>query len=301
VGGIRGTDRSFGHTLQRSDRDSEEIQSPFWPARPRCRSFALTAAACSMRWRGCSARRHPPIRLPAQPSTVGVARLAGQVPGRLPGPAPSPLFRRPRGLPAPAPGLPPTAWPPLRDWPAHGGGGAMPRLLGTTSDLTASTVTYSGPRLKQQHFSGDQKAGTPRPGRTAFGASWFALTPTGTRHSAAHLESERRQCLLSDADQRLLGDRRDRRPTLAPSAQGLYRAECFATRCSTHGIHGPDGWLSLTLGVVVGGGAGRRHRRIHLHLWAAGTGTSPPFARSSSSGHCRCDHGGAPSSPGGGC
>jgi predicted lipoprotein with Yx(FWY)xxD motif len=77
-----------------------------------------------------------------------------------------------------------TAWPPLM---ATGtptvGHGAKAKLIGTTARADGSQqVTYKGHPLYL--FSKDQKAGdTNGEGITAFGGSWFGVSPAGARIS----------------------------------------------------------------------------------------------------------------------
>ena len=72
------------------------------------------------------------------------------------------------------------AWPPLTvSGTPKAGSGAEASLIGTTtrSDGT-SQVTYNGHPVYR--YSGDQKPGdTAGEGLTAFGASWYALSPAG--------------------------------------------------------------------------------------------------------------------------
>jgi predicted lipoprotein with Yx(FWY)xxD motif len=94
------------------------------------------------------------------------------------------LFTADSGTTSACTGACATAWPPLM---ATGtptvGSGAKAKLIGTTTRADGSRqVTYKGHPLYL--FSKDQKAGdTNGEGLTAFGGSWFGLSPAGTRIS----------------------------------------------------------------------------------------------------------------------
>jgi predicted lipoprotein with Yx(FWY)xxD motif len=94
------------------------------------------------------------------------------------------LFQRDSGLTSTCTGACATVWPPLR---AKGkttvGSGASGSLLATTTRPDGATqITYNGHPLYL--YSGDQKPGdTKGEGLTAFGGSWFALTPAGAQVS----------------------------------------------------------------------------------------------------------------------
>ena len=75
-----------------------------------------------------------------------------------------------------------TDWPPLlTSGKAKASGSVRKALLGTTKRSDGSTqVTYKGHPLYT--YSGDQKAGdTNGQGVSAFGARWYAVTPSGKR------------------------------------------------------------------------------------------------------------------------
>jgi predicted lipoprotein with Yx(FWY)xxD motif len=78
------------------------------------------------------------------------------------------------------------AWPPLRSnaQPTVAGSGTDPSLIGTTPRSDGSPqVTYNGHPLYL--FKGDQKAGDANgQGVNAFGAAWYALSPTGDQITA---------------------------------------------------------------------------------------------------------------------
>jgi predicted lipoprotein with Yx(FWY)xxD motif len=143
----------------------------------------LTLAACG--GGATAAPAAPPKTATGQPATVEVAKSSlGQIlvdsQGRT-----LYLFQKDSGTTSACTGACATAWPPLR---APGrptaGNGLNANLLGTSprSDGGAQ-VTYNGHPLYL--FIKDQKPGdTNGQGVTAFGASWFALTPAGTQISS---------------------------------------------------------------------------------------------------------------------
>jgi predicted lipoprotein with Yx(FWY)xxD motif len=94
------------------------------------------------------------------------------------------LFTADSGTTSACTGACATAWPPLM---ATGtptvGHGAKAKLIGTTTRSDGGQqVTYKGHPL--YHFAQDQKAGdTNGEGITAFGGSWFGVSPAGARIS----------------------------------------------------------------------------------------------------------------------
>jgi predicted lipoprotein with Yx(FWY)xxD motif len=94
------------------------------------------------------------------------------------------LFTKDSGSTSTCTGACATAWPPLlADGTTTVAGGALASLVGTTrrSDSTPQ-VTYNGHPLYT--FVKDQKAGdTNGEGVTAFGGSWFVLSPAGKQIS----------------------------------------------------------------------------------------------------------------------
>jgi predicted lipoprotein with Yx(FWY)xxD motif len=94
------------------------------------------------------------------------------------------LFKKDKGKKSACFGSCAQFWPPLR---AHGkpkaGSGAKASLLGTTKRSDgAAQVTYNGHPLYQ--FVMDKKAGdTNGEGVTAFGGTWFAVSPAGKQIS----------------------------------------------------------------------------------------------------------------------
>jgi predicted lipoprotein with Yx(FWY)xxD motif len=96
------------------------------------------------------------------------------------------LFQRDSGSTSTCIGACATFWPPLRvkGKPAVGSG-ASGSLLATSSRPDGTKqVTYNGHPLYR--YSGDQKPGDSKgEGLTAFGGSWFVLTPAGAAQVAA--------------------------------------------------------------------------------------------------------------------
>ena len=94
------------------------------------------------------------------------------------------MFKKDSGRKSACTGACAKAWPPLR---AKGkptaGGGASASKIGTISRSDGKPqVTYKGHPLYT--FQNDKKAGqTNGEGLTAFGASWFALSPAGSQVS----------------------------------------------------------------------------------------------------------------------
>jgi predicted lipoprotein with Yx(FWY)xxD motif len=152
----------------------------------------LAAAGCSSS--GASPSTAPPTTPPpstappstasGQPVTVGLATTGlGSIlvdsQGRT-----LYLFQKDSGTTSECTGACAAAWPPLR---ATGtptvGSGASASLIGTTPRSDGGTqVTYDGHPLYL--FIKDQKPGdTNGEGVTAFGASWFALSGTGSQVS----------------------------------------------------------------------------------------------------------------------
>jgi predicted lipoprotein with Yx(FWY)xxD motif len=144
---------------------------------------ALTVAACGGGG-GATASTSPPKTTSGQPATVGVANsVLGKIlvdsQGRT-----LYLFQKDSGTTSACTGACAGAWPPLR---ANGkptaGREASASMLGTgTRSDGKAQVTYNGHPLYL--YQGDQKPGdTNGQGITAFGATWFALSPAGTQVS----------------------------------------------------------------------------------------------------------------------
>ncbi len=147
--------------------------------------IVLAGAACGSSGGRAGASPTPPPTTAAAAATVGVAGSGlGQIlvdsQGRT-----LYLFGKDSSTMSTCTGACATAWPPLR---ATGqptvGSGANAALLGTTPRADGGTqVTYNGHPLYL--FSHDQKPGdTNGEGVSAFGASWFALSPAGDQISA---------------------------------------------------------------------------------------------------------------------
>jgi predicted lipoprotein with Yx(FWY)xxD motif len=147
--------------------------------------IALAVAACGTSGGGAGASPAPPTTSTAQSATVGVATTGlGQIlvdsQGRT-----LYLFQKDTGTTSACTGACATAWPPLR---ATGqpmiGNGADAALLGTTPRSDGGPqITYNGHPVYL--FIKDQKSGdTNGEGVNAFGASWFALSPTGNQITA---------------------------------------------------------------------------------------------------------------------
>jgi predicted lipoprotein with Yx(FWY)xxD motif len=143
----------------------------------------LTLAACG--GGAAAAPATPPKTATPQPTMVGVARSSlGQIlvdsQGRT-----LYLFQKDSGTTSACTGACAMAWPPLRT-PSQptAGSGLNANLLGTSPRSDGGTqVTYNGHPLYL--FIKDQKPGdTNGQGVTAFGASWFALTPAGSQISS---------------------------------------------------------------------------------------------------------------------
>jgi predicted lipoprotein with Yx(FWY)xxD motif len=147
--------------------------------------IALTAAACSSGGRGASASPTPAKATTAQPPTVAVANSSlGNILVNSQGHTLY-LFQADSGTTSACTGACAAAWPPLRaTGQPTAGNGATASLLGTTQRSDGGPqVTYNGHPLYT--FVKDQNAGdTNGQGVTAFGASWFALTPAGNQVSS---------------------------------------------------------------------------------------------------------------------
>jgi predicted lipoprotein with Yx(FWY)xxD motif len=95
------------------------------------------------------------------------------------------LFKADVGANSACTGACAAAWPPLlaKGKPTAGAGLTASKLGTITRSGSNHQVTYNGHPLYL--FSKDQKPGqTTGQGVTAFGAPWFALTPSGTQASA---------------------------------------------------------------------------------------------------------------------
>src|SRR5947209_5408708 len=95
------------------------------------------------------------------------------------------LFKADVGAKSACTGACATAWPPLlaKDTPTAGTGLTASKLGTITRSGGSRQVTYNGHPVYL--FINDKKAGqTTGQGVTAFGAAWFALTPSGNQASA---------------------------------------------------------------------------------------------------------------------
>ena len=154
---------------------------------------ALVVAGCggsSSSSSGASASTAPPKTASGAPATIGVANTGlGKVLVDAQGRTVY-LFKKDSGTTSACTGACASAWPPVR---ANGkptaGSGANTSMIGTTARSDgAAQVTYNGHPVYT--FSGDQKTGdTKGQGVTAFGASWFALTPAGNQASGSASKS----------------------------------------------------------------------------------------------------------------
>jgi predicted lipoprotein with Yx(FWY)xxD motif len=156
---------------------------------------ALVVAGCgssssSSSSGGASASTAPPKTASGAPATIGVANTGlGKVLVDAQGRTVY-LFKKDSGTTSACTGACASAWPPVR---ANGkptaGSGANASMIGTTARSDgAGQVTYNGHPVYT--FSGDQKPGdTTGQGVTAFGASWFALTPSGNQASGSASKS----------------------------------------------------------------------------------------------------------------
>ena len=95
------------------------------------------------------------------------------------------LFKADQGMRSACSGACASAWPPLRvsGKPTVGGGASAPKLGTTPRSDGEPEVTYNGHPLYT--YTGDSKPGDVNgQGLTAFGAAWFALSPSGSGSSA---------------------------------------------------------------------------------------------------------------------
>jgi predicted lipoprotein with Yx(FWY)xxD motif len=141
---------------------------------------ALTVTGCG--GGGTSRSSAPPTTKDGRPATLGVATGGlGQIlvdsQGRT-----LYLFQRDSGTTSACTGACATFWPPPRTStkPTVGVGASAPLLATAARSDGGTQITYNGHPL--YFYSGDQKPGdTKGEGLTAFGGSWFALTPAGAQ------------------------------------------------------------------------------------------------------------------------
>jgi predicted lipoprotein with Yx(FWY)xxD motif len=144
---------------------------------------ALAVAACG--GGGAATAASPPKTSSGASATVGVANSSlGSILVNSNGHTLY-LFKADSGTKSACAGACATAWPPLMatGTPTAGTGLTASKLGTTTRSNGGQQVTYNGHPLYL--FVKDTKAGeTNGQGATAFGASWFALTPSGNQASA---------------------------------------------------------------------------------------------------------------------
>jgi predicted lipoprotein with Yx(FWY)xxD motif len=147
-------------------------------------TFAITAvvlAACSS---GQASTATTPVSTSGPTRTVDVATSSlGQILVDSQGNTLY-LFQKDMGTQSECTGECANSWPPLlTSGKPTAGSGADASLLGTTARSDGGDqVTYDGHPLYR--FSGDQQPGdTNGEGLTAFGASWFVLSPAGAQVS----------------------------------------------------------------------------------------------------------------------
>lgn len=148
--------------------------------------IVLAVAACGNGGGSASASPTPPTTPAGQPATIGITTTGlGQILVNSQGRTLY-LFAKDTGTTSTCTGACATSWPPLRatGQPAVGSG-ATAALLGTTPRSDGGPqITYNGHPVYL--FIKDQKPGdTNGEGVSAFGASWFALSPTGNQVTAA--------------------------------------------------------------------------------------------------------------------
>jgi predicted lipoprotein with Yx(FWY)xxD motif len=145
---------------------------------------ALAVAACG--GGGAATAASPPKTSTGASATVGVANTSlGSILVNSNGRTLY-LFRADVGAKSACTGACAAAWPPLvATSKPTAGNGLTASKLGTISRSDGSQqVTYNGHPLYL--FSGDKKPGdVTGQGVTAFGASWFALTPSGNQASGS--------------------------------------------------------------------------------------------------------------------
>jgi predicted lipoprotein with Yx(FWY)xxD motif len=146
----------------------------------------LSLAACGSSGGGSTASPQPPKTKTGAPATVGVTKTSlgstlVDAQGRT-----LYLFKKDSGTTSTCTGACATFWPPLIAPAAPtSGSGAQASLIGTTKRQDGkSQVTYNGHPVYL--YGGDHNPGdTNGQGVVAFGAAWFALSPSGTQVSAA--------------------------------------------------------------------------------------------------------------------
>ena len=146
-------------------------------------TLALAVAACG--GGGAATATSPPKTSSGASATVGAANSSlGSILVNSNGRTVY-LFKADSGTKSACAGACATAWPPLlaTGTPTAGTGLSASKLGTTTRSDGSHQVTYNGHPLYL--FVKDTKAGrTNGQGVTAFGASWFALTPSGVQASS---------------------------------------------------------------------------------------------------------------------
>jgi predicted lipoprotein with Yx(FWY)xxD motif len=146
----------------------------------------LAAAGCGSNDDGGTAAGTPPKSANGGAATIGVEKSPlGQIlddgKGRT-----VYLFKKDQGSTSSCTGPCAAAWPPVRvNGKPVPGTGVTSSQVGTTKRSDGGRqVTYNGHPLYT--YTGDQKAGDVNgQGLSAFGASWFALTPAGNQASGS--------------------------------------------------------------------------------------------------------------------
>jgi predicted lipoprotein with Yx(FWY)xxD motif len=146
----------------------------------------LALAACGSSGGTSTATPQPPKTSTGTPATVGVTsttlgNILVDAQGRT-----LYVFQKDSGTTSTCTGACATFWPPLiAPGAPTSGSGANASLIGTTKRQNgASQVTYNGHPVYL--YTGDHNPGdTNGQGVVAFGAAWFALSPSGTQVSSA--------------------------------------------------------------------------------------------------------------------
>jgi predicted lipoprotein with Yx(FWY)xxD motif len=145
----------------------------------------LALAACGSSGGTSTATPQPPKTSTGTPATVGVTsttlgNILVDAQGRT-----LYLFQKDSGTTSTCTGACATFWPPLiAPGTPTSGSGANASLIGTTKRQNdASQVTYNGHPVYL--YTGDHNPGdTNGQGVVAFGAGWFALSPSGSQVSS---------------------------------------------------------------------------------------------------------------------
>ncbi|HEY3724071.1 MAG TPA: hypothetical protein VGN59_12030 [Acidimicrobiia bacterium] len=149
-------------------------------------ALALALTACGSSGGTATQSTQPPKTGSGKPATVGVTSTSlgsalVDAQGRT-----LYLFKKDSGTTSTCTGACAASWPPLIAAGAPKvGSGAKASLVGTTTRPDGTTqVTYNGHPVYT--FSGDQSPGdTNGQGVVAFGAAWFAVSPSGNQVSGS--------------------------------------------------------------------------------------------------------------------